>query len=177
MNAFLASVERRAFRMAEFAVRNRDDALDIVQDVMLTLVRKYADKPEAEWAPLFFRILSTRITDFHRRQTVRRRLFVFASAARDDEDPDAQDPFAHVANVDSAEPEFRARLDGASSRMVELVEALPLRQQQAFLLRVWEGFDVAETAAAMGCSEGSVKTHLSRAVHALRAQLGEHWGG
>lgn len=176
MNAFLAGVERRAFRMAELAVRNRDDALDIVQDVMLTLVRTYAEKPAAEWPPLFFRILSTRITDFHRRQTVRRRIFGAGASLRDDEDAEAQDPFAAIADGQGAEPEFRATLDGASSRMVELVEALPLRQQQAFLLRVWEGFDVAQTASAMGCSEGSVKTHLSRAVHALRAQLGEHWG-
>ena len=175
LNAFLVGVERRAFRTAELGVRNRDDALDSVQDAMMTLAKRYADKPEAEWPPLFFRILTSKITDFHRRQTVRRRLFGWVAQLRDDEDADAQDPFAHVADVQAREPEFRALLDDASGRMVALVAALPLRQQQAFLWRVWEGLDVKATAAAMSCSEGSVKTHLSRAVHGLRMKLEQHW--
>ena len=175
LNAFLVGVERRAFRTAELGVRNRDDALDIVQDAMMTLAKSYADKPEADWPPLFFRILTSKITDFHRRQTVRRRLFGWVAQLRDDEDADAQDPFADVADVQAREPEFRTLLDDASGRMVALVAALPLRQQQAFLWRVWEGLDVKATAAAMGCSEGSVKTHLSRAVHGLRTKLEQHW--
>lgn len=174
LNAFLASVERRALRTAEFAVRNRDDALDIVQDAMLSLARGYAMRPADEWAPLFHRILTSRITDFCRRRTVRLRLFG-SPALRDDEDPEASDPFARIAGARGDEPEFRALSSAASERLVELVADLPLRQQQAFLLRVWEGLDVAATAAAMSCSEGSVKTHLSRAVHTLRARLDDHW--
>ena len=175
LNRFLASVERRAFRMAQMAVRNPDDALDIVQDVMLALVRKYADRPEAEWAPLFQRMLATRITDHHRRHTVQRRRFGWSWRTKEDDDPDAIDPLLEIADGEAAEPLFRAQLDGASSAMVDAVEALPLRQQQAILLRLWEGLDVADTAMAMGCSEGSVKTHLSRAVHSLRQSLQVHW--
>lgn len=175
LNRFLASVERRAFRLAEMAVRNPDDALDIVQDAMLGLVRKYAEKPAAEWAPLFFRILTTRITDFHRRQTVKRRLFVWPTRSRDDEDVDAMDPLLEIADGEGAEPEFRTQLNIASEHLLAAVAALPGRQQQAFLLRVWEGLDVAETALAMGCSDGSVKTHLSRAMYSLRGTLSAHW--
>ena len=176
LNRFLASVERRAFRMAEMAVRNPDDALDIVQDAMLALVRNYGDKPEVEWPPLFHRILATRITDFHRRQSVKRRLFGWAPWSRDEEDSQAVDPLEQIADGAAAEPEFRQQINVASEQVVAAVAALPLRQQQAFLLRVWEGLDVAATAAAMGCSQGSVKTHLSRAVHSLRLSLAEHWG-
>ena len=162
--------------MAQLAVRNPDDALDIVQDVMLALVRKYAERPETEWAPLFQRMLATRITDHHRRHTVQRRRFGWSWRARDDEDADAVDPLLEIADGAAAEPEFRAQLDMTSAELVAAVGDLPLRQQQAFLLRIWEGMDVAGTAQAMGCSQGSVKTHLSRAVHSLREQLQAHWG-
>lgn len=176
LNRFFVSVERRALRMAQLAVKNPDDALDIVQDVMLALVRKYAERPEAEWAPLFQRMLATRITDHHRRHTVQRRRFGWSWRSQDDEDEDAVDPLLAIADVAAAEPEFRAQLDVTSAELIAAVGALPLRQQQAFLLRMWEGMDVAGTAAAMGCSQGSVKTHLSRAVHSLREQLQAHWG-
>lgn len=171
LNRFLASVERRAFRMADLAVRNRDDALDIVQDAMLVLARRYADRPEAEWAPLFFTILRTRITDFQRRRSVRQRVFGWLGK-RDDDDAD---PLEAVADGKAAEPDHRLALGDASAQLVVLVERLPARQQQAFLLRAWEGLDVAQTASAMGCSEGSVKTHYSRAVHSLREWLGDHY--
>jgi RNA polymerase sigma-70 factor (ECF subfamily) len=173
LNRFLAGVEKRAFRMARFSVRDTDEAMDIVQDSMLTLARRYADRPEAEWAPLFYRILNNRITDWHRRTQVKRRLFGFF--ARRPDDDDAADPLALVADGPGVEPEHVTRVQAAAARLEAAVETLPERQRQALLLRVWEGLDVAETARAMGCSEGSVKTHLSRAVHRLREELEDDW--
>ncbi len=172
LNQFLAGVEKRAFFMANAAVGNQADALDIVQDAMLTLADKYARKPEAEWKPLFYRILQNRITDFHRRNAVRRRFFAPRPAAREDLDVDPVDLAQGPAAV---EPGNRSALDDATAKMLELVPALPRRQQQAFLLRTLEGLSVAETARAMKCSEGSVKTHYSRAVHSLRSELEEYW--
>lgn len=172
MNRFLADVEKKAFYMARAAVGNTDDALDIVQDAMLTLASRYARKPEGEWKPLFHRILQNRITDWHRRSAVRRRFQ--APAPRPEEDP-APDPVDMVSGPSSAEPEHRVALDGAARQLADVVAALPARQQQAFLLRALEGLSVAETAKAMKCSQGSVKTHYSRAVRALRSELGEHW--
>ena len=173
LNRFLTEVEQRAFRMARFAVLDTDEALDIVQDAMMTLAAKYAHKPEAEWPPLFFRILRNRITDFHRRRTIQNGIFaLFTSRPAGDEEPH---PLEYISDERGAEPEFRAQIDGATRRLESAVAALPTRQREAFLLRVWEGFDVATTARAMRCSEGSVKTHYSRAVHTLRDQLGDDW--
>jgi len=171
MNRFLAGVEKSAFQMARFAVNDTDEALDIVQDTMLTLVRKYSKKPEAQWRPLFFRILQNRITDWYRRSSVNRRRFVFVSS-HSDEHPD---PIEQTAARPDSDPAFRSHLDGAADQMQLAVEALPARQQQAFLLRNLEGLSVADTAKAMRCSQGSVKTHYSRAVHRLRRSLEEHW--
>jgi RNA polymerase sigma-70 factor (ECF subfamily) len=173
LNRFLAGVEQRAFRMARFAVSDTDDALDIVQDAMLTLAQKYAAKPEAEWPPLFFRILRNRITDHYRRRAVR--AGIFAVFAPRDADEGRPAPEEQVADVRHAEPEYRAQLDGSTARLTEALAALPTRQREAFLLRAWEGLDVADTARAMQCSTGSVKTHYSRAVHSLRDSLGDDW--
>jgi RNA polymerase sigma-70 factor, ECF subfamily len=173
LNNFLAGVEQRAFRMARYAVSDSDEALDIVQDAMLTLARKYAAKPEAEWAPLFFRILRNRITDHHRRRTIR--AGIFAVFAQRSDEGDRPTPEEQVADVRHAEPEYRAQLDGSTVRLTAALEALPARQREAFLLRAWEGLDVAATARAMQCSTGSVKTHYSRAVHSLRDSLGDDW--
>ncbi len=170
LNAFLATVERRAFRMASFAVKDSDEALDIVQDAMLALATRYAERPAAEWPPLFHRILQSRIMDWHRRRSGQRRIFGWLGAREDETDPIDSAVANEVSN-----PEVRARLDGATRHMLDAIDRLPLRQQQAFLLRAWEGLDVRGTAAAMGCSEGSVKTHYSRAVHTLREVLGEDW--
>jgi RNA polymerase sigma-70 factor (ECF subfamily) len=167
LNRFLASVEKKAFYIAKASVRNEDDALDLVQDAMFTLARKYADKPADELRPLFYRILKNRITDWHRKTSVRGRFFSFFQAGEDD-------PLDRVPGPQSSEPSERARLDGATDRLITLVSDLPRRQQQAFLLRSLEGLSVAETAKAMGCSAGSVKTHYSRAVHSLRPHLEEH---
>jgi RNA polymerase sigma-70 factor, ECF subfamily len=172
LDEFLASVERRALRMAELATRDRDEALDVVQDAMISLVKNYADRPQAEWPPLFHRILQSRIRDWGRRSSLRARFRAWLG--RDDEE-DGVDPIAEVADPDGRGPAEHV-LHAAAGRAIETaIETLPLRQKQAFLLRAWEGLDVAETAAAMSCSEGSVKTHYFRAVHALRAKLGEDW--
>jgi len=173
LNRFLTEVEQRAFRMARFAVADTDEALDIVQDAMLTLASKYANKPEAEWPPLFFRILRNRITDFHRRRTIQKGIFALFGTRPSGED-DAN-PLEQLSDERHVEPEFRAQLDVTTQRLEAAVAALPNRQREAFLLRVWEGFDVAATARAMRCSQGSVKTHFSRAVHALRDRLGDDW--
>ncbi len=168
LDGFLKSVERRALRMAELACGQRDPALDLVQDAMLGFVRRYAQRPPTEWAPLFHRVLDSRLTDWHRRQRVRGRWLTAWFTAGDDDDPLA-------AVADPAEPGPLDRLTGSETgaRLDAALRALPLRQRQAFLLRVWEGLDVGATATAMRCSEGSVKTHLSRALVRLRERLGE----
>jgi RNA polymerase sigma-70 factor (ECF subfamily) len=156
LEKFLAEIERRAFRMAQVALRDADDALDVVQDAMLKLTRSYASRPSTEWRPLFYRILENGIRDLQRRRTVR------------------QDPLDNVADAGPAIPE-RLMQAQAMEKLEQSLRALPARQREAFMLRNFEGMDVAETASAMACSEGSVKTHYSRAVHALRGQLGEVW--
>lgn len=171
LDRFLAGVERRAYRMAEIATGNREDALDIVQDAMLKLAQSYGRRSEAEWGPLFHRILQSRIRDWYRRSRVRNRWRVWLGSS----DERGGDPIQELADPAGVDPAHRVAMQDATGALEAALRALPLRQQQAFLLRVWEGLDVAETARVMGCSSGSVKSHFSRAVHALRARLGEHW--
>ena len=174
LEQFLAEIERRAFRMAQIALRDPEDALDVVQDAMIKLTRSYASRPSAEWRPLFYRILENGIRDLQRRRTVRKRVMMWLPGPKEDPDHEAQDPLENVADVAPAIPE-RLMQAQAMQQLEQSLRALPARQREAFMLRNFEGMDVAETANAMGCSEGSVKTHYSRAVHALRAQLGEVW--
>jgi RNA polymerase sigma-70 factor, ECF subfamily len=173
LDRFLVSVEKRAFRIARIAVRHDDDALDIVQDAMLQLARNYGARPEDEWRPLFYRILQNRIRDCHRRRRVRARVMSWLPSWKSEGDP-AQEPFDTVPDASPLPPEALAT-EQAMRKLEDALAALPGRQQEAFMLRNFEGFDVAQTAKAMGCSEGSVKTHYSRAVHALREQLGDTW--
>jgi RNA polymerase sigma-70 factor (ECF subfamily) len=172
---FLASVERRAYKQALFAVRDSENALDIVQDAMLKLAEKYGTKPVAELPMLFQRILQNTIRDFYRRQRVRSlwvTLFSSLSSGRED---DESDPLETLAVADGPQAGAGPAERLVQSQVIEIIEkelqGLPTRQRQAFLLRYWEELDVAETAAVMGCSEGSVKTHCSRAAHALAAAL------
>jgi RNA polymerase sigma-70 factor (ECF subfamily) len=171
LEQFLASVEKRAFKIAQLGLRNEEDSLDAVQDAMMKLVQSYAARPAEEWRPLFYRILSNRIRDLQRRRTVRGRIMAWLPQ-RDAEDDEDFDPIAQAPSHD-ASPAKRLELDEAMQALEEAVAALPARQQQAFLLRNYEGLDVNETATAMGCSEGSVKTHYFRALETLRARLGE----
>jgi len=175
LNQFLASVELKAFRIAQLTLRNEDDALDVVQDAMLQLARAYAARPEAEWKPLFYRILENRIRDVQRRRLVRGRVMAWLPFRGQDEEDDLPDPIERAASPDPL-PGHRLQLDETLSALDRAIQALPARQRQAFLLRSLEGMDVAQTAAAMGCSEGSVKTHYFRALQTLRAQLGDYWG-
>jgi RNA polymerase sigma-70 factor (ECF subfamily) len=172
LNQFLASVELKAFKIAQSALRHEHDALDAVQDAMLQLTRAYADRPAEEWRPLFYRILENRIRDMQRRRTVRARIMAWLPARRDEEDEEAFDPITQAPSEELAPPR-RLELDEAMTALEKALHDLPNRQRQAFLLRNLEGMDVAQVAAAMGCSEGSVKTHHFRAVKALRARLGE----
>lgn len=170
LDRFLISVEKRAFKIAQLGLRNDDDALDAVQDAMMKLVQSYAARPEEEWRPLFFRILTNRIRDLQRRRTVRGRIMAWLPTR--DEDEDDSDPVSQAPSPE-ATPAQRLELDEAIGVLENAVAELPARQQQAFLLRNFEGLDVAQTATAMGCSEGSVKTHYFRALENLRARLGE----
>ena len=171
LEQFLASVEKRAFKIAQLSLRNDDDALDAVQDAMMKLVQSYASRGSEEWRPLFYRILANGIRDMQRRRTVRGRIMAWLPA-RDAEDDEDFDPIAQAPSHEP-NPARRLELDEAIGTLEAAVAELPARQKQAFLLRNFEGLDVSETASAMGCSEGSVKTHYFRALESLRARLGE----
>jgi RNA polymerase sigma-70 factor (ECF subfamily) len=172
---FLADVERRAFKQALFAVRDEDAALDIVQDAMLRLSEKYGAKPLQELPMLFQRILQNAIHDHFRRQKVRSTWTTLLSALgqKDDRDEDFDPLETLPARGDSnwSDPAQRHEQAEVVALVEQALARLPARQREAFLLRYWEELDVAETATAMGCSEGSVKTHCSRAVHALAEML------
>jgi RNA polymerase sigma-70 factor (ECF subfamily) len=171
LEAFLAGVERKAFRIAQIALRHEADALDVVQDAMMQLSSRYASRPAQEWKPLFYRILENRVRDVQRRRSVRNRVMSYMPWRGEDEE-EAVDPVEQA--VDQAPlPPAQLESDEAMAALEQAIAALPTRQRQAFLLRNFEGMDVAETAAAMKCSPGSVKTHYFRALQALRAKLGE----
>jgi RNA polymerase sigma-70 factor (ECF subfamily) len=173
LDGFLAGVERRAFQQALFATGNREDALDVVQEAMLKLAQRYAERDAAEWPLLFQRVLQRRLVDWHRRAVVRRRVLGWLPRPADPGAPQP-DPVQEAPDPRGTTPAEHAESSQAMTGLVDGIAALPLRQQQAFVLRVWEGFDVRQAAQAMGCSEGSVKTHYSRAVQRLRAVLGEY---
>ncbi len=172
LDRFLAGIERRAFRIAHIATGDPDEAMDLVQDAMLKLVQRYGTRDEAEWGPLFQTILQSRIRDWYRRTKVRQRWRRWFGQSGEDDEEDALAMVPDTAQVASDEQLATKRATAALERALR---TLPLRQQQAFLLRAWEELDVAAAAKAMGCSEGSVKTHYFRAVHTLRKLLGEHW--
>ena len=176
LNQFLASVERKAYRMAQIALVNHADALDVVQETMIKLAQKYSHRPSSEWKPLFYRILETRLLDWHRHQAVHNRLFAWLGRSDDNKEDSVIDVYESVHITSSYEsPENKLRSQQAIKKLDDALQKLPLRQQQAFLLRHWEELSVEETALVMNCSEGSVKTHFSRAVHSLREQLEECW--
>lgn len=170
---FLAGVERRALQMTRIATSSNEEALDIVQEAMMTLVKRYAQRDGREWPPLFHRILQNRIRDWYRRQAVQRKLFGWFPLVGND-DGEAQEGMESVAAASTCEPAHQFSNQRMTDELEKALQALPLRQQQTFLLRVWEGLNVAETAKAMGISSGSVKTHFSRAVHSLRESLGDY---
>jgi len=175
LSDFLKSVERRAFKRTVYAVREEDAALDIVQDAMIRLAEKYVDRPAAEYPMLFQRILSNATMDWFRRQKVRNAVVQNLSdfdSGDDDGDFNLLETLTSLEGTLGTESAAETVSRDQILRVIEgEIGALPGRQREAFLLRYWEEFDVAETAAVMGCSEGSVKTHCSRAVHALAKAL------
>jgi RNA polymerase sigma-70 factor, ECF subfamily len=175
LSDFLASVERRAFKQSVFSVHDDEAALDIVQDAMMRLAEKYATRPPAELPLLFQRILQNAIRDHFRRQKVRSTWTTLLSNLGMGGDDDDSDPL-ETLEVDAhsnipASPADRLEQSQVMAAIEAAVKGLPQRQREAFMLRYWEELDVSETAKVMGCSEGSVKTHCSRATHALAKVL------
>lgn len=175
LSDFLKSVEKRSFKRSLYHVRNVESALDIVQESMMKLAEHYGHKPLAELPMLFQRILSNNTLDWFRRQKTRNALFSNLSdfqASGDADDFDLLDVLSLKTAAGAAEtPETAAERTQTLQQIEAEIKELPGRQREAFLMRYWEELDVAETAAAMGCSVGSVKTHCSRAVHALGKAL------
>jgi RNA polymerase sigma-70 factor, ECF subfamily len=175
LSGFLMEVEKRAYKQTLFATREEQAALDIVQDSMLKLAEKYAHKPAEELPMLFQRILQNTTRDFFRRQKVRNTWTTLISAWSSKEDSEDQDPLETLEieqnSSIASSPANQLEQSQVVALIEEAIESLPARQREAFLLRYWEELDVNETAVAMGCSEGSVKTHCSRAVHALAEKL------
>ncbi len=173
LSDFLTAVERRAFKQTTYAVRDDHAALDIVQDAMMKLATKYADKPVEEFPMLFQRILQNTMRDYWRRQKVRNLwTTLLSSFGGSAETGDERDPLETI-DVEDDSDQPHAQLERSQTiQLIELaIQKLPARQREAFVLRYWEDMDVAETAKIMGCSDGSVKTHCSRAVHALALTL------
>jgi len=177
LDAFLANVERRAYKTAWFAVHNEENALDIVQDAMLKLAESYGDRPPEELPALFQRILQNTIRDFYRRSKVRNLWTTVFSALGGQGDTDDEGDLDRIERLRDPNSEQQEQPDAAleQRQMLQILEnelaKLPARQREAFLMRYWEGLDTAETAEAMGCSQGSVKTHCSRATQALAVAL------
>ena len=175
LSDFLQSVEKRAFKRTVYHVREEESALDIVQDSMMKLAEHYADKPPNELPMLFQRILSNCTLDWFRRQKTRNALFSNLSdfeSASEDGDFDLLETYEVVGDSQKTESAEDATRRAQILREIEVeIQALPARQREAFLMRYWEELDVADTAKLMGCSEGSVKTHCSRATHALATAL------
>lgn len=172
MEAFLKSIERHAFRIALFSCSNQDDALDLVQDAMCKFVEKYADKPEGERKALFYKILQNKIRDFYRKESVRSRWRIWLGGYSES---DNAEPLEQLADPEGQTPERETGNRQIFDHLQRELKNLSLKQQQIFLLRAWEGLSVRETAVAMSCSEGTVKTHYFRATEHLRKKLGDHW--
>jgi RNA polymerase sigma factor (sigma-70 family) len=176
LSDFLESIERRAFKQALYAVRKDESALDIVQDAMIKLAEKYGDKPPAELPLLFQRILQNTIHDYFRREKVRDTwISLFSGLLGHSESEETADPL-DIFKIENGAGASESSEDNVGRNQIlnaidEEVQKLPARQREAFLMRYWQDMDVAETAVAMGCSEGSVKTHCSRATQALAKAL------
>ena len=171
LDDFLASVEKRAFIMARTSTGSEDAALDIVQDSMLRMVKSYSQRPCEQWPPLFFRIVNNRITDHHRKRGFDRMLRWFGGNG--DEDGVVQDAVDRLP-TETGSPDEQVQEEQFGSALQTALQQLSERQRQAFMLREWQGLSVEETAVAMGVSQGSVKTHLWRAIQALQVILQEY---
>jgi RNA polymerase sigma-70 factor (ECF subfamily) len=171
MEAFLMDIEKRAYHMAIFACGTHADALDLLQDSMIKLVTNYKDRPSNEWKPLFYKILQNRIRDWHRHQKVRNLVFFWKSNTLDDETDVFSSQIDYANQTATPDKEFEKSVQQTAA--LKYLKQLSAKQQQCFLLRCWEGLSVAHTADAMGCSQGSVKTHYFRAVTKLKTLMEE----
>ena len=176
LSDFLSSVEQRAFKQAVYAVRDDDAALDIVQDAMIKLAEKYGDRPVAELPPVFTRILQNRIHDWFRRQKVRNTwVTLFSNRGKKSDESDDFDPLESLSAPDDSEDHQDGEQKLEKAQLLQALESeiskLPVRQREAFLMRYWDELSITETAQAMNCSEGSVKTHCSRAAQTLAKAL------
>lgn len=175
LSDFLKQAEKKAFKRTYYHVRDEDAALDILQDSMIKLSSHYGDKPAAELPLLFQRILSNTTLDWFRRQKTRNAHFTSLSDFSASDGPDDFDLLeVKSGNSEQQLGESAEQWTGRLQTLQQIESAvmeLPARQREAFLLRYWEEMDVAETAAVMGCTEGSVKTHCSRAIQALHRLL------
>jgi len=177
LNRFLASCEKRAFRIAYSAVGDNEEALDIVQDAMLKLCRLYANKTENDWRILFNRILQSRIRDWYRRRKVRNAVMSWLPQNPKDQLENEADPIENIALDKTQSPQDMVDQQQRMQQLDHAIKALPTRQREAFFMRCWEGMSTYDTAQAMRISEGSVKTHYSRALAALREALSFNEGG
>ena len=174
---FLKFIERRAFHMARISTNNVDDAHDIVQDTMYKLVEKYADKAPADWKPLFYTILRSKTTDYYRRNAIRDKVFPWRKPNSNESDDYLETLINLSTSAGTDDPDSMLVRSERLQQLTSAIKQLPLRQQQAFMFRAWEGLSTLQTATAMGCTEGSVKTHYSRAMKRLRALLGDYYEG
>ena len=165
LDAFLKGTEKRAFRIAQLATHNEADALDIVQETMIKLVTHYSERSAKEWRPLFFKILENRILDWHRKQTVMKKLFFWR---KDKSDENEQSSLSEEIEDHQFDPLSQLLSEQLGEHLLACIEALPMKQQQCFLLRSWEGLSIKETAEVMRINENSVKTHYSRAMQKLK---------
>ena len=171
LDSFLNEVEKRAYRMALISTGDQDESMDIVQDAMISLVTKYSSRPESEWRPLFYRILGNRIKDTHRKRSVKARFHFWGDKSDSDGATETEHDKAYDAPDHNPAPQHSLSDSESLQQIEKALFRLPPRQQQAFMFRLWEGMSVKETAVAMRCSEGSVKTHLSRALATLSETL------
>ncbi|MDC0172350.1 RNA polymerase sigma factor [Gammaproteobacteria bacterium] len=171
---FLKFIEKRAFHMARLSTSHTEDAHDIVQDAMYKLIEKYPDKTPADWKPLFYRILQSKITDYYRRKALRDKVFPWKKTDDQESEDYLETQLNQGVSPSSNEPAKMLLRGQHAQQLSDGIEQLPLRQQQAFMLRCWEGLSTKETATAMGCTQGSVKTHYSRAMTRLRDILGDY---
>lgn len=171
MDAFLQSIERKAYRMAQLSLSEHADAIDVIQDSMIKLVTHYSDRPPDQWKPLFYRILQNRIRDYQRQYKMKNMLFFWRNDDKDEE----LTQWAVDEHHTIGKPEEEINKSQMQASVLQALHGLPEKQRQCFLMRSWEGMSVIDTAAAMGCSEGTVKTHYFRAVTKLRELLGEEY--
>lgn len=175
MEEFLKSVEKKAFRMIQIATGDTDDALDLLQDSMMKFVCNYSKKKESEWKPLFYKVVQNRIRDWFRREKLKIVFFTFMPGMKPEESGNFPDPIQNVQDHQSKDSLTSLKTSQAMTTLDGALKQLPARQQQVFLLRAWEGLSVKETALAMSCTQGTVKTHYSRALKMLRHELEGVW--